>query len=300
MVLKTILITGCGLNSIGASLAREFHLRGHRVFATGRSDSEIDPALTPLGMRTLVLDVTSDASIGTAVSAVDRRLDILINCAGLLQISPFADTPAEEARHVFEVNVVGAWAVTRAFLPILLQSRGMVVNLGSVNEVFCPPFMAAYNASKAALEAFGRTIRRELAPLGVRVILLKTGSVRSGLFGNTAPTVVPEESLYAPVRDWIESRGFLRSARYIELEDYAKVVATDLLKDNVKPVIWRGGLAYLAWLLSWLGWETMMASTRSDAILLATWVRVRTLTLLQDSQMIKGNGLNKLHYGLSE
>lgn len=266
MPLKTVLITGCGPNSIGAALAREFHLRGHCVFATGRSGPDIDPTLAPLGMQTLVLDVTSETSISSAVSTVSAaghphaRLDMLINSAGLLQLLPFADTPAAEARHVFEVNVVGVWAVTRAFLPLLLEAQGLVANLASVNAVFCPPFMAAYNASKAAVEAFGRSIRRELAPLGVRVVNLKTGSVRSGLFGNAAATVLPERSLYAPLRQWIESRGFLEVASYMETEDYARAVATDLLRDNVRPVIWRGGLVFLAWLFSWFGWETIMVT----------------------------------------
>jgi 1-acylglycerone phosphate reductase len=261
---KTVLITGCGPNGIGSSLAQEFHMRGHCVFATGRSASEIDPILTNLDIQTFPLDVTSEDSITTAVATISAatggRLDILINNAGILQVMPFADTPAAQARQVMEINVIGVWAVTHAFLPLLLESRGLVANLGSINEVFCPPFHAAYNASKAAVEAMGRTVRRELAPLGVRVVTLKTGSVRSGLFGNAAATKLPEQSLYAPLREWIEGRGFMKSARFIELDDYAKSVVSDLLTDDVRPVIWRGGLVYIAWFLSWFGWETIMVS----------------------------------------
>jgi NAD(P)-dependent dehydrogenase (short-subunit alcohol dehydrogenase family) len=262
MPLKTVLITGCGANGIGSALAQEFHMRGHRVFATGRSASEIDPALSRLGMQTLLLDVTSDESINDAVAAVTAAtgggLDILVNNAGLLHVMPFADTPVADLRRIMEVNVIGVWAVTRAFLPLLLEAKGLVANLGSINQVFCPPFLAAYNASKAAIEAMGRTLRRELAPFGVRVITLKTGSVRSGLFENATPTVLPEHSLYAPLKNWIESRGFSASARFIDVEDYAKAVVTDLLKDNVRPVIWRGGLVWIAWVFSWFGWETIM------------------------------------------
>ncbi|KAJ7200232.1 hypothetical protein B0H12DRAFT_1036822 [Mycena haematopus] len=267
---KTILITGCGANGIGAALAKEFHMRGHTVFATGLN---VDPELVALGCRTLTMDVTSAASIASAVSKVEAatggRLDILINNAGVLHIAPFTDMSVDAARVTFEVNVLGVWAVTQAFLPQLMATRGIVANLCSVNEVFCPPFLAAYNASKAAVEALGRTLRKELASFGVRVIALKTGSVRTELF-ETNKTVLPEGSLYTPLKQWIESRGFLGQARFIEPKDYAKAVANDLLKARPQAVIWRGGLASLAWALSW-GWETML-----------------------DSSMIKGNHLDKL------
>lgn len=262
MLPKTVLITGCGPGGIGSALAHEFHMRGHRVFATGRSASEIDPALAHLGVRTLVLDVTSETSTDDAYKAIATatggRLDILINNAGLLHIMPFADTPVADMRRVMDVNVLGVWAVTHAFLPLLLEAKGIVANLCSVNQVFCPPFLAAYNASKAAVEAMSRTLRRELAPLGVRVVIIKTGSVRSRLFENSTPTVLPDRSLYAPLRDWIEGRGFATMARFMDIEDYAKAVVSELLKDGVRPVIWLGGLVWIAWFLSWFGWETIM------------------------------------------
>lgn len=262
MVSKTVLITGCGPNGIGSALAQEFHKRGHRVFATGRSVNEIDPALRRLGMQTILLDVTSEQSISEALAAITAatggRLDILINNAGLLHVMPFADTPVADIRRIMDVNVIGVWAVTHAFLRLLLEAKGLVANLCSINEIFCPPFLAAYNASKAAIEAMARTLRRELAPFGVRVVILKTGSVRSSLFENATPTVLPDQSLYAPLRNWIEGREFTAKARFMDVDDYAKSVVTELLKDDVRPVLWIGGLAWIAWFLSWFGWETIM------------------------------------------
>ncbi|KAK3935711.1 short-chain dehydrogenase/reductase [Diplogelasinospora grovesii] len=274
MAPKTIVITGCSPGGIGSALAREFRMRGHTVYASGRSPNGIDPALVTLGCRTLTLDVTVAQSIAdaqaTVAAATGGRLDVLINNAGVLSALPFADTPVDEARRVFEVNVLGVWAVTRAFLPLLLAARGIVANMGSVNDVFCPPFMAAYSASKAAVEAMGRCMRKELAPLRVRVVTLKTGSVRSSLFTNASPTL-PEDSLYAPLKAWIEGQGYLGPARFQNADDYARQIVNDLLKDKVRAVVWRGGLTTVGWFLSWFGWETML-----------------------DGQMIKGNGLHKL------
>ncbi|KAI0155916.1 short-chain dehydrogenase/reductase [Pestalotiopsis sp. NC0098] len=273
---KTIFITGCGPAGIGHALAVEFQLRGHRVVASGLNDTLLR-LLQDLGIHTIAMDVTSEPSIAAAVSHVskiaDGRIDILINNAGVIQILPLADTPIADARRLFEVNVLGTMAVTQAFLPLLLRSTSAVVaNLGSVNQVLCPPFFAAYNASKAAVEALTTTMRRELAPLGVRAVLLKTGSVRTGLFGNAlGETRLPEGSLYAPLREWIEGRQMELQGRHIDGDVYARGVVDELLRENVRNVVWRGGLTTLAWVLTWLGWEGML-----------------------DWPMIKGNGLDKI------
>ncbi|KAJ8111830.1 hypothetical protein ONZ43_g5531 [Nemania bipapillata] len=269
---KTVLITGCGPSGIGLALAAEFQLRGHRVFATGLSDSLLAPA-KDLGMETLVLDVTSASSIDAAVAHVAKatggRLDILLNNAGLMHVMPFADTDVEAARKVLGVNVLGVFAVTKAFLPLLLAAvdarasagqpaRSLVVNISSVNEVFRPSFFAIYNASKAAVETLGGTIRTELAPLGIQVVTIKTGSIRTPLFDNAPPTKIPENSFYYPIREWIEGRQMLGAARFIEPEEYAKTVVTALLRPSIKPVIWVGGLSTIAWILSWFGWEGIL------------------------------------------
>ncbi|KAI0532009.1 short-chain dehydrogenase/reductase [Xylaria digitata] len=269
---RTVLITGCGPSGIGTALATEFHLRGHRVFASGLSESLLTH-FKDIGIEILVLDVTSKHSIEAAVtriaSATGGKLEILINNAGVMHIMPFADTDVEVARKLFDVNVLGVFAVTKAFLPLLLAAadthraqderiRPLVVNIGSVNEVFRPTFFSIYNASKAAVEALGGTIRTELAPLGVQVVTIKTGSVRTSLFDNAAPTRLPEDSLYQPAKAWIEGRKMLSTGRFISAEDYAKKVVTELLQPSVKRIIWAGGLSTVAWLLSWIGWEGIL------------------------------------------
>jgi NAD(P)-dependent dehydrogenase (short-subunit alcohol dehydrogenase family) len=272
---KTVLITGCGQQSIGTALAKEFRCRGHTVFATNLDLADTDPSLSEMGCHVVELDVTSTTSIDNAVKVVTNvtagHLDILVNNAGIMHIMPFADTPVEEARRVFEINVLGTWAMTHAFLPLLVAAGkagsgpSKVVNFGSVNEVLCPPFLAAYNASKAAVEAASRTMRRELAPLGVQVVTLKLGSVESGLFSavdvDKTGVACPEGSLYAGLWEWIARREFLKSARFAKKEVVAKELVQNLLKENTSAIIWRGGLATIHWFMSF-GWETMFVSAR--------------------------------------
>ncbi|KAI0103296.1 short-chain dehydrogenase/reductase [Nemania sp. FL0031] len=271
MPLKTVLITGCGSAGIGTALATEFHTRGHRVFATGISDAQL-AGLASLGMQTFEMDVTSAESIAAGVArvraATGGKLDILINNAGVMHILPFADTDVEEARRVFEVNVLGPFAVTKGFLPLLIEAArkgketgagdAVVANIGSVNAVLRPPFLGPYNASKAAVECWGASIRTELAPLGVRVVTVKTGSTKSDLFTNAPPTKLPEDSLYMPVKEFVEGRKMLDGQNFMPAEVYAKNVADELLRPKVKHVIWEGSLVTMTWFLSWFGWEGML------------------------------------------
>lgn len=191
---KSILITGCSDGGIGAALAAEFQLRGLRVFATARDPSKM-ARLTDLNIETLALDVTSESSIEQAVTIVreklnnnnnnsnsndapgsgtipktGKKLDFLINNAGVNHVMPFSDTSISDLRNVINTNLIGSLAVTQAFIPLLMRQRatgsknegdqagrGTVVMLGSVNEVFSPPYQVAYNASKAAVHAAARS-----------------------------------------------------------------------------------------------------------------------------------------------
>ncbi|KAK5624695.1 hypothetical protein RRF57_000412 [Xylaria bambusicola] len=288
---NTVLITGCSDGGIGAALAVEFQLRGLRVFATARDLSKM-ANLAALGVEMLELDVTSESSIEQAVAIVREklsvtssdpndngksntdqpprgRLDFLINNAGVNHIMPFSDTKISDLSRVFNTNVIGSLAVTQAFIPLLMHQGGdsgataktksTVAMLGSVNEVFMPPYQLAYNTSKVAVHAAARALRVELAPLGIHCVTLVTGSVRTKLFEN-APSKVPEGSFYAPVASRIEDREFLKDAYWVDADEFARQVVNELLKPKPKPEIWRGGLAKVASWLSWLGWDSVLES----------------------------------------
>ncbi|KAH7113392.1 short-chain dehydrogenase/reductase, partial [Dactylonectria macrodidyma] len=173
MTTRTVLVTGCSEKGAGAALAKEFHSRGHRVFATARSVSALE-SLAVLGINSIRLDVIAKDSIEAAVEEVTKitggRLDILVNNAAIFSLMPFADTKLEDARQVFEANVFGVLAVTQAFLPLLMKAggTGVVANVSSISAEMCPPWQGVYSASKAALTALGHTMRIEFAPLGVR------------------------------------------------------------------------------------------------------------------------------------
>ncbi|KXJ89918.1 short-chain dehydrogenase/reductase [Microdochium bolleyi] len=282
---KTVLITGCSAGGIGASLALEFHRRGHRVFATARDMAKMSD-LAAAGVTCLALDTTSASSITAAVAHVTRDLsssspapglDVLINNAGIHLIRPFMDCSIAELQRVMDTNVMGVMAVTHAFLPLLIAAKGVIATVGSTNEVMLPPFQSAYSASKAAVHAWGNTLRAELKPLGVRVVTVVTGAVRTRIFDNererSAKTAdasgggagergldLPEGSPYKPCEDIIRERRFLGKAKWQEADEYARRVADALLQPAATGTIWKGGLATVAWVMSVLGWEGMLES----------------------------------------
>ncbi|KAI1264218.1 short-chain dehydrogenase/reductase [Xylariaceae sp. FL1019] len=279
---KTLLITGCGEGGAGAALAREFRARGHRVFATCRGRPEDQQFLTDLGIEALQLDVTSTASISAAVSTVRNAtggaLDILINNAAVFGLMPLADVQIEDAKQVFDANVFGALAVTQAFLPQLVQAKGLVVNVSSISAFMCPPWQGIYAASKAALVALGHTMRIEFAPLNVRVITIVSGGVDTGL--KARPSTIPERSWYRSLAPSIEGNEMSKGYPSMPPAEYAKAVADDIVRPHPRPLLWKGTFAWLAWVFTWLGWVGMMdgGQTRRSGL-----ERIRSHSQLKES-----------------
>ncbi|CAK7220120.1 NADPH-dependent 1-acyl dihydroxyacetone phosphate reductase [Sporothrix bragantina] len=267
---KSVLITGCSHGGIGDALAREFHSRGLRVFATARNTAKM-AELAELGITTLEMDVTDVASVQAAAERVKAssggKLDILVNNAGLSHVMPLADCDLADVKRVLDTNIFGVFAVTHTLLPLLIAARGVVASISSVNTVFHPPYHTAYNASKAAVNSFGHTLRVELAPLGVRVVTIVTGAVSTHLFDNATPRCnLPEDSLYVTLKDRIEKYDFLDGVNWTLAQDYARQVASDLLRPSPKPLVWRAATSTMAWFLSIFGWTGMTDSPMSKRV----------------------------------
>lgn len=146
---------------MGAALAIAFHEAGLHVYATARDLSKM-AQLASLGIQTLVLDIQSSSSIAACIIGLSScNIDILVNNAGVSASMPVSDLSLSEAKKLFDVNVWSQLAVTQAFLPLLLKSKGMIVNNTSVVSTTAIPFQSAYNASKAAMAMFSDSMRLE-------------------------------------------------------------------------------------------------------------------------------------------
>lgn len=166
---------------IGAASARELARRGFHVLAGVRRDQDADALRAP-GIEPVILDITQPGHITELAARVDSQagaLRALVNNAAIQINAPLEILPLSEWRRQFEVNLFGHVAVTQALLPALLRHSGRVVNISSVGGRVAMPTYGPYAGTKFALEAISDSLRRELAPLGVRVVVVEPGSVRT-------------------------------------------------------------------------------------------------------------------------
>ena len=240
------MITGCLDGGLGAALAVAFHEAGLHVYATARNPTKMSHVAS-LGIETLTLDVQSEASITACVQKL-TTLDILVNNAGAGYSMPVSDIDISEAKKLFDLNVWSCIAVTQAFLPLLLKSKGIIVNHTSVASAGTAPFQSAYNASKAAMAVFSDSQRLELEPFGIKVVDLKTGIVQSNFLRNqkaTTQTTFPKDSIYQPVQEVVEKAMFTDGADEpgMTAQNWAKQVVRELMKKKPPPCIWKGTYA---------------------------------------------------------
>ncbi|CZR67743.1 probable short-chain dehydrogenase/reductase [Phialocephala subalpina] len=271
MVQKTVLITGSSEGGIGDALAKEFHKNGLRVFATARNLAKV-LHLKDMGLEVLKLDVTDDASIKQAVEEVKAltggTLDFLVNNSGGGYNLPMLDTTVADARKLFDLNVFALVAVTQAFAPLLVASKGTVINIGSVAGITPMPWQGYYNATKAAVALITDNMRIEMAPWGVKFINVITGGVKSRFFENLVAQHLPSNSLYLPAKDEIEPmmNGSLVKKNALDVDVYAKRVVANALKSNPKVHFWAGSEIWTIWLVDTFGWSTIWGMVMSKLV----------------------------------
>ena len=195
-----VVITGAS-TGIGAACALALDKSGYRVFAGIRDKADgarltasASPRLMPIG-----LDVTDPPSIAAALHTVkamvgEQGLAGLINNAGIAVAGPVEVLPLSEWRRQFEVNIFGLISVTQAFLPLLRQGNGRVINIGSMSGRTAMPYMAPYAASKHALLGLTTSLRIELHPWGIHVALIEPGAIATPIWGKTRKEVDAGES----------------------------------------------------------------------------------------------------------
>jgi len=186
---KTILITGAS-SGFGRDTAETLFRAGHAVYASMRrmqgKNREVAEALRKIGIKTLELDVSDDASVEAGVKKVlaeAGEIDVLVNNAGIGSAGVTEAFTAEQAKAVFDTNVIGLLRVTRAVLPSMRQKRdGLIINIGSILGRVTFPFLGIYGASKFAVEALTDSLRYEVSQLGVEVVEVQPSAYPTNFF----------------------------------------------------------------------------------------------------------------------
>ncbi|MEQ1406750.1 oxidoreductase [Neorhizobium sp. Rsf11] len=206
---KTFFITGAN-SGFGLAIATAASTAGHAVIGTARSNAartslaESLPSLIPVE-----LDVTEFEKISGVVDQVEKDhgpVDVLINNAGYGHEGVLEESPLEEMRRQFDVNVFGAVAVAKAFLPRFRERRrGFIVNVTSMGGMITMPGIAYYCGSKFALQGISEVMRSEMAQFGVHVTALCPGSFRTDWAGRsmvrTERSIAEYDKLFNPIRE---------------------------------------------------------------------------------------------------
>jgi NAD(P)-dependent dehydrogenase (short-subunit alcohol dehydrogenase family) len=178
---RVALITGAS-SGIGEATALELAARGFTVYGVARRIDRM-AGLTEHGVHVFEMDVTDDASMTSGVERILReegRIDVLVNNAGSGSYGALEDVPIEEARRQFEVNVFGLARLTQLVLPHLRAQRsGRIINVSSIGGKFYEPLGAWYHATKFAVEGLSDSLRLELRPFGVHVVIIEPGTIRT-------------------------------------------------------------------------------------------------------------------------
>ena len=199
-------ITGCS-TGFGRELAAHVLERGNRVVVTARNPRDVESIVRGHEERALVLplDVTDAGQVAGAVDAALAhfgRIDVLVNNAGGGYLSAVEEGEEEEVRRLFEVNFYGLLRVTNAVLPHLRAQRsGIIVNMSSISGLVAFPSMVFYNATKFAVEALSEGLSKEVAPLGIKVLIVEPSGFRTDWAGRTS-----RESA-AQIADYAETAG---------------------------------------------------------------------------------------------
>src|SRR6201996_9481962 len=223
---ELIVVSGAS-TGMGAATARELARRGFHVLAGVRRDVDAD-ALRGDGIEPHILDITVESHVAAIAERVANDpqgfpLRALINNAGVAINAPVEALPIAEWRRQFEVNLFGHVAMIPALMPSLLRSAGTVVNISSLGGKVALPTYPAYAGSKFALEALSDSLRREVGRLGVRVVVIEPGAVKTAMAERGVATADRlKDGMTADQRE-----------RYGELVDAMSNLARSFDKDGV-------------------------------------------------------------------
>lgn len=212
---QIVLVTGA-TSGIGRATALHLARAGHRVFAVGRRQaalSSLEAEAKGLKLEGIVMDVTKADSIAKAKAEIDARtqgygVDAVVNNAGYGVGGPLEEVSDESLRAQYDTNVFGLMAVTRTFLPRMRERRhGRIINISSVGGRLTLPMLGAYNSTKYAVESLSDALRIELAPFGVRVVIVEPGSIKSE-FAEVAMATIPDGARSAYAGALADAGGF--------------------------------------------------------------------------------------------
>ncbi len=200
---KAVLVTGAS-SGIGRNIAEMLAANGHFVYAGARKQADIDELSAIKNIQGIRLDVNVQSDIDAAVAHVRREgrgLYGLVNNAGVAVIGPLVEIDEDDMQFQMNANVFGPYRVTKAFAPLIIESKGRITTTGSISGILSGTFFGPYSMSKHAVEAFTDSLAAEMQKFGVHVSVVEPGNYESSIFDTLLSRMkrlgrTPEGSLY--------------------------------------------------------------------------------------------------------
>lgn len=259
----TALVTGAS-SGMGKSIAKRLIADGYLVYVAARSADKMAD-LVQLGAIPLKMDISKDGDIVAAVQVIAEKsggVDVLVNNAGYGLYGPVEEIPLDEARYQFEVNVFGPARLTQLLLPAMrARGAGTIVNITSMGGKIYTVLGAWYHATKHALEGWSDSLRLEVEPFGIRVIVIEPGLIQTG-FGGAASKGILERSSTGPYAKVAQRVAASIDRSYSRGQGTDPKVIADVAGDAVRSA--RPKTRYAAgkyakmmiWVRKWLGDRT--------------------------------------------
>jgi NAD(P)-dependent dehydrogenase (short-subunit alcohol dehydrogenase family) len=180
---KAILITGA-TSGIGRNLAEKLAADGHFVYAGARKEADMDELNAIDNIMAVRLDVTKQDEIDAAVDLIrkeGRGLYGLVNNAGVAVVAPMIEVDEDDMQFQMDVNLFGPYRVTKAFAPLIIESKGRISMTGSISGILSSAFLGPYSMSKHAIEAYVDSLAGEMEKFGVAVSVVEPGNYNSSI-----------------------------------------------------------------------------------------------------------------------
>lgn len=190
--MKAILVTGAS-TGIGNHITCHLAKQGHLVYATARKAEDMEALAQIENVVPVLLDVTNPQQIQDAVRLVEDRgigLYGLVNNAGIGELGSFVTWTDAEMQQIFDVNVLGPFRMSNAFVRMLIEQNGRIVNIGSQGGMITKKFFGPYTMTKYALEAYTEALGDELRPFSVHVSIVQPGGIASNIGPNAMPATL--------------------------------------------------------------------------------------------------------------
>ena len=237
---KAILVTGAS-TGIGRNIAETLAANGYFVYAGARKEKDLAALDAIENIQSVRLDVTVQDEIDAAVETVrigGRGLYGLVNNAGVAILAPLIEVEEDELDFQFDVNIYGPYRITKAFAPLIIESKGRITTIGSIAGILSSPSAGPYSMSKHAIEAFTDSLAKEMQSFDVKVSVVEPGNYKSDIFKSLLQRMADNEKIVddSPFAEQFKriSEGSADRSQFKDPDEVSAAVMHALFADDPK------------------------------------------------------------------